>query len=423
MSSQSPQSIGGVVFRGREWLRGSRYLEIAVFVFIAGFFLATDTRLHRDIYYFAVLIPFLSLIDWKSLVLLSETSVFRATIAFIAFLLVTMLWSPNVDIVAVYDRLRYALLIISFILIVSYLSFRDVAWSDRLTVWLIPVGSVTLILSALMFYGDGGNFPGDRLENMLFYRENPLRGSLAFGFLAVLCGASLIQVRSSKIKIALVAVGLSVSLIFLLLAQSRGHLLGVAVAMVVTVIACRQWRLLISLACFSVLIVAFTQFDAIGIRGFIDRGDSHRMELWSATLDQAMTAPWFGQGLNVDLVFQLENGTAIYSTHNIWLTVFLIGGVCGIIFLLVLVYQALRGAIIHGKNCSNWLPLTLLIFGLVHTALNANQPVHRMDPDFWLALWVPIALVIAAEARSRRIGDGGQAEHEGCPKGGVCREC
>ena len=382
----------------REKIRETRYLEYAILIFIAGFFLAWNTRIHRDIYYFAVLIPFLLIPDSKVIRTAFRTPVFLFFLAFIIYMLMTMLWSPNLDIDAVYDRFRYAFLSLSFILVVAFLSYRDTTWVCRLAMGLTPFAIVTLVASVFLFYGDGFSFPRDRLLNMLFYRDNPLRGSLPFGVLAVLCGACLMRPLPSSWRTVLL-VGLPISFVFLMLAQSRGQVLGIFLALVLCIILDRRWLWVIVLMGFAVLVVAMTQTSAGGMNGFLDRADSHRLELWTIILERAMHSPWLGEGIETTRAFQLGNRVTLYSTHNIWLTVFLFGGIAGVLTFGAMVAVSLREALRVGIVNHHWVPFCLMIFGLTHLFFNGNHPISRIDPDFYLALFLPVGLLVGSQTR------------------------
>ncbi|WP_155985174.1 O-antigen ligase [Thioalkalivibrio sp. AKL6] len=370
-------------------------------VFLAGFIAAWDTRIHRDILYFGVFFPsivYFSSFHWRAI---GSSWVIRLSALFLFYLVLTLLWGGGAPIGEAYDRVRYAFIILGAIAVLAWMFSVDEQWLSRSLVIMLPVGGGVLAYSILTFYAEEP-FPYARLQNQVFYHENPNSGAVGFYLLSII-GAYGVLAGKTVVQKCWGLLALLVGSVFIVLAQSRGLLLGAVLAIFVQLIYLRYWKTIGGLLLGSVVfVVAFELFDWTG-RGLLARADAHRIEIWSITVDKILSAPILGHGVGNGLEIVLESGKAMISPHNFFLAVLLVGGgVAGILFS-VLVGRSLwvlRDGLVRGLPGA-LIATSLLAGGLVIIGFDSHEIVTRVHPHLWVGLWLPLAAVAGLELRNR----------------------
>lgn len=311
-----------------------------------------------------MLLPFvvsMTRADWR---LLFSCRVVQIVSLFLGYLLLSLVWSPPRGVEFVYDSVRYTLLTLGFVCAVAWVCSRSISCLDRFLIVLVPTATAVLVYSVWIFYADH-SFPSSRLSNMVFYRDNPIRGSVGFAFVALLGLAVALNGRRRALK-AMGLIGLSVSLLFLLLAQSRGLLLGVAAGAALQLVWHRYWKCLAFSFAILVLGVAALEFSDSGARGFIERADSQRLEIWAGTAERISSAPILGEGIGADTSIVGSDGREYYSPHNVIFMSALVGGLVGLFLFLVVVGASFWRVGAHApRDPCGFLGGSLLVCGLV----------------------------------------------------------
>ena len=377
----------------RKKLGETDWLMWGLIIFLVGFLAAWSTRFHRDVLYFLVLAPFLLGATkgyWKEI--WSVPSV-KFLLIFFGYLLLSMAWSEDVEQGVLYDNIRYILMTLGFILAVAWVSAVHNEWLGKVLIVLAPVSLFVLIFSFFTYYGEN-DFPYSRLNNMVFYRDNPIAGSVGFVFVALLSLAAILQHKNSVWR-ALGWLGFLSALVFLLLAQSRGLLLGVIVGGVILLVCNKYWRVLglVFVSCAAVIaLVELTD----GSRGFIERADSGRFAIWAATYERIAERPYFGEGLGTDYAIERADGRTNISPHNVFLMTALIGGSVGLLLFFCLLASTVFLANDRPRTSDSpaVLGLALLGGGLAMLSLNSHALVDTVNSHLWLGLWLPIGILL-----------------------------
>ncbi len=316
-------------FLGR--VRASQFLQPLLFwmvaVFVAGFIAAWETRIHRDILYFGVFAPallYFSRYHWRAL---SASLVIRLLAVFLGYLLLSLLWSGGPSFDEVYNKIRYALIILSAVAVFAWVFSRDEFWLTRFLAVMLPAGVLVLIFSVLSFYSSEP-FPDARLNNLVFYHQNPNSGAVGYylliivGVYGVLAGKTVFQKYGGLLAVLIGSA-------FLMMAQSRGLIVGAVAATMVQLIYFRVWKILgLVLIGGVAFLVILGQLGWSG-RGFFERADSYRFEIWALTLDRVFLSPAIGHGIGADVGVTLESGRREISPHNFVLMVLFVGGGIG----------------------------------------------------------------------------------------------
>lgn len=356
-----------------------------------------------------VLLPFVFALRWQDWRLLLSSRVFLFLTLWIGVLTLSIVWSDPAlrtsD--AVYDTLRYAILILLFVAATAWVVASRDDWFSRVLFLLVPVATIVLIYSIAIYYAEHP-FPSARLGNMIFYRESPNRGTVGF-LLVALIGMTGALGRSSRIMKALGWAGLVVGLAFILLAQSRGLLLAFTVGAIIQLAYLRYWRLLLVLGISSMLAVVATDLLDLGVRSFLDRADAHRFVIWTAVLERIQESLWLGEGLVMDRSVAGADGRTYYSPHNIWLMSTLVAGLFGLVSLILVVLAAMRESFLqcrmHEREPSSVavLGLSTVVAGLVLLSFDGHEIIDQANPHLWLGLWFPLGVLTGYEVRRRQL--------------------
>ncbi|WP_196800376.1 MULTISPECIES: O-antigen ligase [unclassified Thioalkalivibrio] len=393
--------------RFRAGVRDSRWLGWALAIFLAGFLAAWSTRFHRDVLYLLIVLPFLLAMRWQDWGLLLSSRVFQFLILWVGVLSASMLWSdPSlVDADEVYDKVRYALLTLIFVSATAWVVATRDDWFDRLVLVLIPIAAVVLVYSIGVYYADHP-FPSTRLNNMVFYRDSPNRGSVGF-LLVALVGLAVALNRDKGYLRILGWVGVAVGVAFILLAQSRALLLGFSVGAVVQLAYFRYWKVLLGLVFGVGAFVVVTHVMDFGFRSFIERADANRFTVWLAVVDRIMQNPWYGEGLILDRAVMGGDGRTYYSPHSIWLMSTLVAGILGVAAWVLLALVAMREAFHQSRRefcgrATAVLGISMFFAGVFLLSFAGHEIIYQVNPHFWLGLWFPLALLVGHELRRRR---------------------
>jgi O-antigen ligase len=383
----------------RAWLRDSGWFEWVIVLLIAGFIGAWSIRFHRNFFYYLILLPFVISMtheDWRKFF---SSSIVKCLVLFLLYGILSISWSESVTISFVYDHLRYVVIIIIFTMAVAWVVSHKSFWEEKLLYVLVPVAGAVFVYSVLTYYGEH-SFPAARLNNMVFYRNNPNAGSAAF-VLVALMGLNAVLQKSNRLTCMLGGFGLIVGIAFLFLSQSRGLLLGMAAGTVVQLICFRYWR---SLAFVFLMlagtIIVLESFD-LGMRSFIQRGDSHRIDIWLVSLQKIAANPIIGLGGAVDLsIITAESGGKVFeSPHNIWLVVAMSGGIIWLGLFIVLLAVAGKEAFrsIMENNSKGCFYASLMLAGLCILSFSCHNIIENIGSHYWTTLWLPLGLIAGLE--------------------------
>lgn len=381
----------------RSWLRQSRALSWGLSLFIAGFIVAWDSGIHRDFFHFFVLLPFGISLTKQDLHFIFSSKIFRCLLFFLVYMLLSMAWSSTVSFSLIYDNFRYAFLIIAFVTVVAWIVAHRPDWKSQLVCFLVPVAVFAFLYSVFFYYGTH-TFPGSRLSNMIFYINNPNAGSIGF-FLVLLLGLNAVLENRFKVTWLLGCIGLVVGTAFLLFAQSRGLLLASAIGLAILLGCFRYWKILIGVSLIVVGGLITLEVSDLAMRSFIGRGDSYRFSIWAATLERIFTNPVFGEGILTDIRITTEQGKVFWSPHNIWLYVFMSGGLVGLgLFVWLIITTIVQTAQGVTKKCQNsCFYLSLIIAGLIALSFSCHNLIDNIGSHFWIPLWLPLGLIMGQE--------------------------
>jgi O-antigen ligase len=358
-------------------------------IFITGFFWAPTTKLLNNIYYVFVLLPLVVLFLVRSDRIAKAKSFICAygwLSIFVAAVLVSSLVN-KIDIDSLGRQLMRVLYVIGFLV-----AIKVVVQSERgVRHFWLPFIMLAVALSCCYSIYLANAVSSPTGPRMLGYgiTDNAVRLGAIYGFagLAALISYLSGQSRSSYLYLVPCALALYV----VVLSESRGPLLAVAISSAVALLAIRGRRsVFIAVLAAVVAVVGIVVLSGEVQQSRIFSLDGPRIEIWSIALDKITQAPWFGYGLQaaegIDLVkWHFEH------PHGGFITTLLLGGIISLLALFALIGStALRGA--KNPDLTPW--RILLCFGLIYMVFDGSRLFYH-PRELWLIFWLPMGFLLA----------------------------
>ena len=252
-------------------------------LFLCSLFVTDKVRLHRNIYYLLILAPFLVQVSRQYWADLLGSPVFLASLAFLGYLWTTLFWSSATGGYVFYNEARTLVILLSFLAITAFYALTVENFQRLLAKWLACVAGAAALVSVYVFYS-GKHIPMlGGLESRVVdigLAGHPIDSAGLYGFVAVFLIFGLIarrdQVRSQEAGsgtnalwswiggAALVAV-----LVFVVLTQTRGALVGIALVVGLGLLVQGDRRLLLVLALLVAAILTVILFSLHHPEGMI----------------------------------------------------------------------------------------------------------------------------------------------------------
>jgi O-antigen ligase len=189
--------------------------------------------------------------------------------------------------------------------------------------------------------------------------------------------------------------------VFIALTESRGPILAAAAA---TVFLCAagpwRWRALPVLAVLAASVLVLPhRLQQHGAQALVNRGTSHRLEVWRASLDLIRAHPLLGHGLGAQMHMQLHD-VLITFPHDLYLSLLYYSGAIGLLLFAglacVLAWRVWRGWDADGPWFAA-IGISVLVGGLTDLGQVTKGP-----GTMWLILWVPVGLMLGWSLDPRR---------------------
>lgn len=372
--------------------------------------------------YYAVVLPLLLLTITRSeLARIGRSPIFLAAAA---YFLVFVIAAPftEVDVGSVLGHVRNAVLVLSYIATLAILASRDPAFPVRLFVYLGVTAAIAAAANIWVFYG--GLPPLDRLPQRMegipgqtmYYNQNWI--ALLYGIPCVGAAAAAMHRDTRRPLAVLLAVAASVLFAAVVLAQSRGVLIGVLAGLGVVVILMTSdfgpvaRHVVRAAAAVAVAVVAFVFLGKL-----MERGDSYRLTVWTLYIQYVEAHPWAGSGLTAALPIDDQQGFQTIHPHNLVYHSLLRGGVfaaAALVGMLVLVcVQAVRA---WWRNGSPLLP-ALVVTSFVPFQFEFSTVAGTTVGWDWVTLWLVVGLVLGTSLTTMSNGPA-QASEATAPTAG-----
>lgn len=191
----------------------------------------------------------------------------------------------------------------------------------------------------------------------------------------------------------------TVMAVFILRTESRGPLLAASVGLLFLCVASR-WRvravatLAAVVGCWFLLPTAARRH---GTQALVERGSSHRFQVWETTLGLIRQRPMFGHGLAANL--HLNVGDRITFPHDLYLSLLFYSGVVGFGLFAAMAGLVARG-LWRGRKTAEWAWLVALFLAMLAGGLTDLGQITKGPGPLWFIVWLPFALAMTAGAAS-----------------------
>jgi O-antigen ligase len=313
---------------------------------------------------------------------------------FLLYFSLTNLWSDNPG--NIISTLKHALYLMAFICL--YRQAEILGYKNHIMAAVFFGMTILSILTLLIV--DKTHLSYSRLSDGFRWAPDnviDLGGYMAIG---VFCG--LIYIRESgKTWLYLF---FPVLLTSLLLTQSRGPLVALAAAFILLFLKNPRYSRKHIVYGFAIIIIIAL---IVHISGFtqilINRlGNSYqqsfvRFGIWQHAIEIAKEKPILGWGYDKSLVFVNSIGQNITTTHTIYLSSFLKGGIIGFILLMSVIGCGLSKVGRHLK-ANHKTEVAIFIFSLIYY-MTQGMFIIGNPQEFWFLFWFPLAVILSTPAK------------------------
>lgn len=369
-----------------------KFLAVSTALFLGLFFLVSSDRLHRNIYYLFVLLPFLAVLFRRPIIPVARTRTLRFILLLFAFLFCSLFWSEGVDHEVVFNVLRKEVITVCFVLVVAWLWQQR--YQDYLLIGLLAGAFLGVWLSIYNFYVVDGHPWNARLEG-IGRGEHAIKSPVMYGaVLVTLFGSMSDKVFKNK-NVKLWAYCAMVSyLMFIILSQTRGVLIATSAAFLFILVLRKKHKQIAALAVLVGLAIMYAYTEGIFER--MHTLHDARWDIWAQSLAIWSKSPILGYGIYPEQVILLATGQSYPHPHNIFLSHLLYGGVVGLLLLLCLMASLFYSSLTLWREQLNILPLGLFIYFLFVGLFDFSTLIRSADVE-WVFFWWLVAIVVASE--------------------------
>lgn len=369
-------------------------------IFIVGFFVLS-TRMHRNYFYLFLLIPFFLSTNISCLKKIKYSKIFLVTSFFCVYMFITLLWADGVSLEYSYESIRKGFLVVIFLVLTMVFFQNNWDLVPRFFKYTCFLAGVFSCITMILFYDT--NQLSERITGMGTL-DNPIMAGNSYA-LVVLIAFFYFLVKKEvelrdKIKYFLVVVA---AVMFVVLSQSRGPLLALAVTLICCAVVFTPKYLSWILVGFILPLMTVYFSGLVNFTSLITRADSYRISIWQQSWDIFLQHPLFGYGFGGARpeIFIAESLPASHS-HNLFLATMLDGGVVALVLIVALLVISTFWSIRYFRETGDVTLLALMMFAVLGNLTDGKTPIASPNHQ-WLYFWLPIGLVGAYELRHRLV--------------------
>ncbi|MAZ39015.1 MAG: hypothetical protein CMF49_02760 [Legionellales bacterium] len=351
---------------------------ITFFLFLAGFFILPPNKLEYDIFYFLV-IP-LIIFNYKKIDfnLIFKSKCLIPFLMFSAYCLFSASITLNAPFLRIFDVLKEILYLFFFLLGLYLFSLLPRRKITLITYSLLIITAISASIAIIVWYS---SHPLNQRLWSIFFIPHPILSDWAYGTPLVICIYQL--TKTNHIKSLWCHFLMATPLIaYLLLTQSRGPLLalfGTILFILLITRNLRSWIILLLIAIFICIDVPMLT------RGMTTA--TLRFEIWHNVLLNSMSHFWFGHGYLATRQV-IINGLDFNHAHNVFIEMFYLGGLIGLLTLVSLIIIPVYIFLKHPTNYVVQVLMATFIFGIL-CMLTDGSKILVHPHALWLCFWLP----------------------------------
>lgn len=294
---------------------------------------------------------------------------------------ISLTWSQTDDVSREAKRMLY---IAVFILFFPILAAGRPEFVARLLQWGGAGIGLAALVSIIVFFGVHHNPLNARLEG-IGELSHPILGAYVIGVGAV--WTLLLPPRHLGLQ-ALWAFGLLCCVAFVIMSQSRGAALALALTMMVLPIWWRDRRAW--LLCAGTIIVAVVAFWLLQSL-MMARGSSYRPEIFAAVVKMISLHPWGGLGLGSGYNVTIASGMTFDHAHNLFTHVAVELGLPGMLLWAVVWLAVLRESWRARETALGRCMMGIWVFSTFAMQFDAASLTGSPRAE-WFISWLPVGL-------------------------------
>lgn len=378
----------------------SKYFIWLYIIFLVGFFVVS-TRMHRNYFYLFLLTPFYLSIDLSCLKKVISSKIFLVASFYCVYIFITLGWANGVTVEDTYESVRKGSLVIAF-LILTVVFFQN-NWNlvARLFKYTCLFAGICSFVTMFLFYYN--NKLSGRITG-IGTLDNPIMAGNSYAAVALIAFFYFLVKKEvelrDKLKYFLVVIA---SVMFVVLSQSRGPLLALAVTLICCAVVFTPKYLSLILAGIILPLTAVYASGLVNFTSLITRADSYRISIWQQSWEIFLQQPLFGYGFGGARpeIFITESLPASHS-HNLFLATMLDGGAVALVLIVFLLAISIFWSIRYFRETGDVTLLALMMFAILGNLTDGKTPIASPNHQ-WLYFWLPIGLVGAYELRHRLV--------------------
>jgi O-antigen ligase len=374
----------------------SAYFPVVFLLFIAGFYFIPESKWMTNQFRIGLLLPFLLVFPWRQLPgRLAASPTLQVTGLLVGYLLLSLLWSPEVAPGKSLKVIFQGIYLCVFILIGTDLLLRRPDYSRQFFYWLGWVTTITGVISIALFFS-GHAFPLERMS-AIGQLHHPGFAAAAYGVVGLYHFLSIPVAAATSLWQRWLpgALSASTALLIVILCQSRGALAGLLVTVCVGYTVSRQRRFLaVLLAAALVVLVAMIGWGD-ELWQMASR-DGLRQEIWLRSLGLIQQAPVLGYGVLAAFPAVI-GGIEISHAHNLVLSASISGGLVAGGLLLCLMLLVLRQALRSRADDEDIRPLLVCVYCFIYVMSDGGALITGPQP-VWVFFWLPVIWAASHEA-------------------------
>ena len=330
-------------------------------------------------------------------ILSNNTALLSIITMFLAYMVISNLWHTNL--IATLKPAGYALLILSFLVSIPFISRQYKNFPERFVQALLVSATISAICSLWGYFGLDYRTADEGRLIAFGGLDNPVMSGLSYGA-ACIIGFSYL-VNRSLIERSLVCIGLLIILAALLLTETRSAILGLLFGGAALVLiyssrsAIQHTYALSKYLVFLILSVSLAYFVGY-FDALLERSTSLRPEIWEAVYVH-LSFPQLITGMGTSADASVYYAGELYKhPHSIYLSTVYYGGILGLVGLLTVFGYALFQMTKLDRSIMIY-AIPLFIYGLICLTVDGNRIIRKID-FIWLMVWLPISLSLIRSA-------------------------
>lgn len=371
-----------------------KVLIIPFIIYLSLFFGPLSSKAHNNFFYLVILVPFVLFIRVKKEDLFNviKSKGFILVFILVSYLALTVFL--NMQFVSLSEIVKpfrhwFSFMVFFFLCVLLFSKYDLEEKMNYVSLWAAIWGG----LSILLFFYDK-----PFAQRLLFYGrvESPIFGACTYATLFLF-----LMFSEKKTGKALRICALSILLLSIIFAQSRGPILALSVAVVAGLIGQSRKIMPFIIGGSGIVLWVLDYLKIISCGRIFWAHSSFRIPIWKQVISESINSgAWlFGHGIAVNETVTITPALSFPHAHSGYVGTFFIGGIIGVVLLLNLAVHIARQSLTIKSVRENGLAISLVVFALLSIATDTHILLKGPHPT-WFFFWLPVAYLVAEEIKN-----------------------